>query len=95
MSEITKEQWKKINAFNDDKNNDDDVVVECMKKIIERHEKGILYIRATTVLDELYYAFFSQLIQVHELPGVDYKQVQYNPCADDSAEQAQELIDHA
>ncbi len=95
MSELTKEQWKKINDFNDDKNNDDDVVVECMKKIIERHENGILSIRACLVLDELYYAFFERLLKVHETAGADYKQVTYDPCKDDREEQKQELIDYA
>lgn len=94
MSELTKTDWKKINAFNDDPDNEDNEIVACMKKIIERHEKGILYIRATTVLDELYYAFFERLLKVHDIAGADYTQVTYNPCIDDSESQKQELIDN-
>lgn len=91
MSELTEKEWEKINDFNNNSANDDDKVVGCMKKIIERHENGILQLRASSVLDELYYAFYPSLQKLDEIVKHDFSVETYDPCQDDRESQKQEL----
>lgn len=76
----------------------DEQAVVCMKRIIERYEAGVIYVRATTVLSELYYAFFERLLKEDQKPGAGYQQDGfdfYDPCADDSETWEQEIKDNS